>query len=121
MDEDIELQMYRKTAEALICSLLPDSPTATSSRTESIHILTVFDTNGSFSSSKLTFTVISGGLIWVSEWNSLLHPVASAFLTVIFSDYMSTAQVASLYCRGKFYSAADLRDFARSQVRNVLS
>ena len=33
--ENIGLQMYRKTAEAVICGLLPDSPTATSSRTDS--------------------------------------------------------------------------------------
>ena len=34
-EENIGLQMYRKTAEAVICGLLPDSPTATSSRTDS--------------------------------------------------------------------------------------
>lgn len=29
------LQMYRKTAEAVMCGLIPDSPSATTSRTES--------------------------------------------------------------------------------------
>jgi len=50
--------MYRMTAEAVMCGLLSDSPTATSSRTD-------------------------GGLIWVSEWNALQHPVASAFLAAL--------------------------------------
>lgn len=35
VSENIALQMYRKTAEAVMCGLLPDSPTATSSRTQS--------------------------------------------------------------------------------------
>lgn len=43
--ENLDLQVYRKTAEA---RLLPDSPTATSSRTD-------------------------GGLIWIDEWKWLLH------------------------------------------------
>lgn len=34
--ENLDLQIYRKTAEAFMCGLLPDSPTATSSRTEGI-------------------------------------------------------------------------------------
>lgn len=33
--ENIDLQEYRETAEVFMCSLLPDSPTATSSRTSS--------------------------------------------------------------------------------------
>lgn len=33
--ENLDLQMYRETAEAIMCGLLPDSPTATSSRTDS--------------------------------------------------------------------------------------
>ncbi|KAJ6919323.1 endoglucanase 2-like [Populus alba x Populus x berolinensis] len=45
-EENLDLQMYRKTSEAIMCELLPDSPTATSSRTK-------------------------GGLVWVSKWNCL--------------------------------------------------
>lgn len=93
--ENLDLQMYRKTAEAFMCGLLPDSPTATSSRTE-------------------------GGLIWVSEWNSLQHPMASAFLAVIFSDYMLGSYTENLYCEGKLYNLMDLRNFAISQVDYVL-
>ncbi|GLT44585.1 hypothetical protein SLA2020_184710 [Shorea laevis] len=52
--ENLDLQIYRETAEAIICSLLPNSPTATSNRTKS-------------------------GLIWITQWNSLQHPVASAY------------------------------------------
>lgn len=89
------LQKYTKTAVAVMCNLLPHSPTATSSRTDS-------------------------GLIWVSEWNSLQHPVASAFLVTLFSNYMLTSQTAKLSCNGKSFSAADLQDFAKSQADYVL-
>ncbi|XP_059460499.1 endoglucanase 10 [Corylus avellana] len=89
------LQMYRKTAEAVMCGLLPDSPTATASRTDS-------------------------GLVWVSQWNSLQHPVASAFLATLYSNYMLTSQTAKISCNGKSFSAADLRDFAKSQADYLL-
>ncbi|XVE82501.1 hypothetical protein DITRI_Ditri16bG0009900 [Diplodiscus trichospermus] len=93
--ENIYLQMYRKSAEAVICGLLPDSPTATSRRTD-------------------------GGLIWISEWNSLQHPVAAAFLAVLYSDYMLTSQTETLYCSGNSYKPDDLRKFAMSQADYVL-
>ncbi|KAJ8538281.1 hypothetical protein K7X08_014821 [Anisodus acutangulus] len=89
------LQEYRKTAEAVMCGLLPKSPTATSSRTDS-------------------------GLIWISEWNALKHPVASAFLAVLYSDYMLTSRSAKITCNGDSYAASDLRKFAISQTDYVL-
>ncbi|KAG6704884.1 hypothetical protein I3843_07G149500 [Carya illinoinensis] len=89
------LQKYKETAEAVMCVLLPSSPTATTSRTES-------------------------GLIWVNEWNSLQHPVASAFLIALFSDYMLTSQTAKLSCNDNFFTPADLRKFAQSQADYVL-
>lgn len=89
------LRNYRKTAEAVMCGLLPDSPTATKSRTDN-------------------------GLIWVSEWNSLQHPVASAFLAAIYSDYMLTSRTAKLQCDSNFFRPSDLRDFAKSQADYVL-
>ncbi|KAE9603535.1 putative cellulase [Lupinus albus] len=89
------LEKYRKTAEAVMCSLLPDSPTATKGRTDS-------------------------GLIWVSEWNSLQHPVASSFLAVIYSDYMLTTQTPNLECGSYSFTPSDLRDFAKSQADYVL-
>ncbi|XP_038722577.1 endoglucanase 24-like isoform X2 [Tripterygium wilfordii] len=94
-EENIDLQLYQKASEHILCGLLPDSPTATSSRTES-------------------------GLIWVEKWNSLQHPVASAFLAVLFSDYMITTRTETLYCSGKLYKPADLREFAISQADYVL-
>lgn len=33
--ENLDLQMYRESAETLMCALLPDSPTAIANRTES--------------------------------------------------------------------------------------
>ncbi|KAI9394589.1 hypothetical protein POPTR_005G115400v4 [Populus trichocarpa] len=94
-EENLDLQMYRKTSEAIMCELLPDSPTATSSRTK-------------------------GGLVWVSKWNCLQHAMASAFLAVLFGDYMVTTQISTLYCHGKSYSPADLRNFAISQADYIL-
>ncbi|XP_050367176.1 endoglucanase 10 isoform X2 [Argentina anserina] len=89
------LQKYKSTAEAVICGLLPKSPTATTSRTKD-------------------------GLIWISEWNALQHPVASAFLAVVYSDYMLTSRTAKITCSGDSYKPADIRKFAISQVEYVL-
>ncbi|KAA3467072.1 endoglucanase 2-like [Gossypium australe] len=89
------IENYRKSAEDVMCGLLPKSPTATSSRTAS-------------------------GLIWVSEWNSLQHPVASAFLAALYGDYMLTTQTAKLTCGGHSFEPSDLRKFAKSQADYVL-
>ncbi|XP_022772662.1 endoglucanase 10-like [Durio zibethinus] len=89
------LENYRKSAEDVMCSLLPKSPSATSSRTD-------------------------GGIIWVSEWNALQHPVASAFLAVLYSDYMLTSQTPKLTCGGNSFKPSALRKFAKSQADYVL-
>ncbi|KAI3460387.1 hypothetical protein Pfo_017050 [Paulownia fortunei] len=89
------LHKYRESAEAVMCGLLPKSPTATSSRTDN-------------------------GLVWVSQWNALQHPVASAFLAVIYSDYMLTSRTAKLSCDGNNFRPSDLRKFAISQADYVL-
>ncbi|KAL8059164.1 hypothetical protein ABFX02_03G068500 [Erythranthe guttata] len=89
------LDKYRKTAEAVMCGLIPKSSSATSSRTEN-------------------------GLIWVSEWNALQHPVASAFLAVVYSDYMLTSRTDKLSCDGDNFKASDLREFAITQANYVL-
>ncbi|PIN06619.1 Cellulase [Handroanthus impetiginosus] len=89
------LLKYRQSAEAVICGLLPESPSATSSRTDS-------------------------GLIWVSEWNALQQPVASAFLAVLYSDYMLSSRTAKISCDGHHFTPSDLREFAISQADYVL-
>lgn len=89
------LGKYRKTAVAVMCGLLPDSPTATKSRTKS-------------------------GLVWVSEWNSLQHPVAAAFLATLYSDFMLTTRTPKITCSGKSFTPSDIRKFARSQADYVL-
>lgn len=89
------LQKYKDSAEAVMCGLLPKSPTTTKSRTKS-------------------------GLVYISEWNSLQHPMASAFLAVIYSDYMLTSRTAKLSCNGQNFRPSDLRRFATSQVDYVL-
>ncbi|KAK3131278.1 hypothetical protein QOZ80_6BG0504430 [Eleusine coracana subsp. coracana] len=88
------LGMYKETAEAVMCILLPDSDTA------------AFRTDG--------------GLLYVAEWNSLQHPVASAFLAAVYSDYMMTSGKAELSCSGKSFTPVDLRKFAKSQADYVL-
>ncbi|KAL0351776.1 UNVERIFIED_CONTAM: Endoglucanase 10 [Sesamum calycinum] len=86
---------YRETAEAVMCGFLPKSPTATESRTEN-------------------------GLIWVSEWNALQQSVSSAFLAVVYSDYMHTSRTPQISCSGSTFKASDLRDFAITQANYVL-
>ena len=63
----------------------------------------------------------AGGLLYVAEWNSLQHPVASAFLAAVYSDYMSASGKTELTCSGKSFKAADLRKFAKSQVTPTTS
>ncbi|XP_071732021.1 endoglucanase 10-like [Rutidosis leptorrhynchoides] len=92
---NVNLKKYKKTAEAVMCGLLPKSPTATKSRTKS-------------------------GLIWISDWNALQHPMASAFLAVVYSDYMITSRNQKIQCDANSFSASDLRKFALSQANYVL-
>ncbi|KAK6115240.1 hypothetical protein DH2020_007509 [Rehmannia glutinosa] len=94
-DVSDSLKKYKISAEAVMCNLLPKSPSATSSRTHS-------------------------GLIWVSEWDALQHPVASAFLAVVYSDYMLSSRTAKIWCGGDIFTPQDLREFAISQADYVL-
>ncbi|CAI9777885.1 unnamed protein product [Fraxinus pennsylvanica] len=89
------LQKYRKSAEAIMCGLLPESSTATSSRT-------------------------NNGLIWVSEWNALQLPVASSFLAVLYSEYMLTSRTTKLSCDGDAFMPLDLWKFTISQADYIL-
>ncbi|KAI8019201.1 Endoglucanase 24 [Camellia lanceoleosa] len=66
--ENLDLQMYRITAEAVMCGLLPDSPTTTSHKTDR-------------------------GLIWVSPWDALQYPIASAFLAVLLATTWSVKTI----------------------------
>ncbi|MBA0867614.1 hypothetical protein Goshw_001976, partial [Gossypium schwendimanii] len=81
---------YKKSADELMCALLPDSPSATASRTKS-------------------------GLIWITKWDSLQHPVGSAFLAVLYSDYMRASDNETLSCGDDSFEPSDLRKFAQSQ------
>lgn len=65
----------------------------------------------------LCFPLDVDGLIWVINWHSLQHSMASAFLAVLYSDYMLTSQTEILYCNGETYNPEDLREFAKSQVQ----
>ncbi|AES71497.1 hypothetical protein MTR_3g077600 [Medicago truncatula] len=49
------------------------------------------------------FDCKTGGLIRVVPWNSLQPSVASAFLAILYSNYMLTSHIETLYCSGKKY------------------
>ncbi|XP_075494633.1 endoglucanase 24-like isoform X3 [Primulina tabacum] len=74
--------VLRKSAEAVMCNLLPGSPTGTASKTNI-------------------------GLIWINEWNTLQHPVALAFLAVLYSDCMLTSRTTKIYCSGSYFTPLD--------------
>ncbi|GJY10491.1 endoglucanase 24-like protein [Tanacetum coccineum] len=91
--ENMNLQVYRRTAEALMCMTL--LPPVTSQKT-------------------------NGGLIWVNEWDTLQYSIATSFLAVVFSDYMFTSNTPYIYCNGKLFEPINLREFAISQADYVL-
>ncbi|XP_071707789.1 endoglucanase 24-like [Rutidosis leptorrhynchoides] len=91
--ENMNLQMYRRTAETLMCTVLLPSPMSQKT---------------------------NGGLIWVNEWDTLQYAIGTAFLAVVLSDYMFTSKTPYLYCNGKLYEPMDVRDFAISQADYVL-
>lgn len=64
----------------------------------------------------LSNVIYVDGLIWVSEWNSLQHPAAHAYLAKVYSDYMHESSFKTLECDGKKLGSSDLRKFAKSQV-----
>ncbi|XAR64188.1 Cellulase [Bertholletia excelsa] len=68
------IEKYKASAEAVMCSLLPKSPAATESRTD-------------------------GGMIWVTEWNALQHATSSAFLAVLYSDYLKASGLRRYHAR----------------------
>ncbi|KAL2645221.1 hypothetical protein R1flu_012808 [Riccia fluitans] len=89
-----KLLNYKTTADKLMCSLLPNSPTASARRTK-------------------------GGMIWVSQWSASVHTVNAALLAVIYSDYLTAAKL-SLSCSGNIYKPDQLRWFAYSQIDYLL-
>ncbi|KAJ1692647.1 hypothetical protein LUZ63_009345 [Rhynchospora breviuscula] len=94
-DVNTVLDSYRSAAERVMCVLVPGSPISTSDRTK-------------------------GGLIWIQEWNSLQHSVGGSFLAALYSTYMATTQTTDISCNGRTFAAADLRNFAKSQVDYIL-
>nr|GMD21524.1 endoglucanase 24-like [Ipomoea batatas] len=64
--------------------------------------------------------MVSGGLIWFIQWNPIQYAVASAFLAVVYSDYMVGSGTPEIYCSGELFQPMDIRNFAISQVDYVL-
>ncbi|KAG6544948.1 hypothetical protein Mapa_013640 [Marchantia paleacea] len=90
-----KLLNYKTTADKLMCSLLPNSPTASARRT-------------------------AGGMIWVSQWSASVHTVNSAFLALVYSDYLEAGKFSLSCSGGNTYKPNQLRWFAYSQVDYLL-
>ncbi|OMO99342.1 Glycoside hydrolase, family 9 [Corchorus capsularis] len=64
-----------------------------------------------------------GSPTWLSLGERLAitqHPVASAFLASVYSDYMLTSQTGKITCGNDYFKPLDLRKFAKSQADYVL-
>ncbi|GJT93161.1 gypsy type transposase [Tanacetum coccineum] len=59
----------------------------------------------------------TGGLIWISDWNALQHPVASASLVVVYSDYMLTSRSQKIQCDAYTFTTSDLENLPCHRVR----
>ncbi|CAN1255086.1 Endoglucanase 5 [Linum perenne] len=61
-----------------------------------------------------------GGLMYVREWNNMQYVSAAAFLTAVYSQYL-TASNAKLSCpKGQLVQPHELLDFAKSQADYIL-
>ncbi|CAI0443963.1 unnamed protein product [Linum tenue] len=61
-----------------------------------------------------------GGLMYVREWNNLQYASAAAFLTAVYSQYLSS-HGAKLNCpKGQVVQPQELLDFAKSQADYML-
>ncbi|XP_031272427.1 endoglucanase 5 [Pistacia vera] len=60
-----------------------------------------------------------GGLIYVREWNNMQYASAAAFLTAVYSDYLSAAN-AKLTCPDGQIQPLELFNFAKSQADYIL-
>ncbi|CAK9263401.1 unnamed protein product [Sphagnum jensenii] len=89
------LWKYRATADGLICTFLPQSPSATAKRTK-------------------------GGLIWLMEWNPLQHALNSGLLALFYSDYLVAANISAITCSGDIFTPKEIRSFAAIQADYVL-
>lgn len=69
-----------------------------------------------FRSLRFKCDAAAGGLLWIQEWSSLQQGINSGLLASFYSDYLSDAK-QSLTCGGKSFTAAQLKTFAASQVR----
>jgi hypothetical protein len=58
----------------------------------------------------------AGGLLWISEWTSLMQGINSALLASFYSDYLSAAKVPGITCSGTTFTPEQLKAFAASQV-----
>lgn len=59
---------------------------------------------------------LTGGLIYVREWNNMQYVSSAAFLLAVYSDYLSKAH-SSLLCPDAQTQPRDLLNFAKSQVK----
>ncbi|WOK95898.1 hypothetical protein Cni_G04605 [Canna indica] len=69
-----------------------------------------------------SFNRTKGGLIQLNHGRPqpLQYVVNAAFLAALYSDYLEAADTPGWYCGPNFYSAAVLREFARTQIDYIL-
>jgi endoglucanase len=70
----------------------------------------------------LVFFILTGGLIQLNHGRPqpLQYVVNAAFLATLYSDYLDAADTPGWYCGPNFFSTEKLREFARTQVRDLL-
>lgn len=70
----------------------------------------------------LVFFMHTGGLIQLNHGRPqpLQYVVNAAFLATLYSDYLDAADTPGWYCGPNFYSTDKLREFARTQVCDML-
>ncbi|MED6223967.1 hypothetical protein PIB30_079310 [Stylosanthes scabra] len=61
----------------------------------------------------------TGGLVYVREWNNMQYVSSSAFLLVVYSNYLSAAKT-QIYCPDGQVQPQELLNFAKSQADYIL-
>jgi hypothetical protein len=64
----------------------------------------------------LAIDFVTGGLIWLMEWNPLQHALNSGLLALFYSDYLVAANISAITCSGDIFTPKEIRSFAAIQV-----
>ncbi|CAL1375227.1 unnamed protein product [Linum trigynum] len=92
---DKELGKYKSDAESFICALMPGS-----------------------GSQQIQTT--PGGLMYTRDSSNLQYVTSSSMLLFIYSKNLAVSHVNGVHCNSKYFSASQIRAFAKSQVDYIL-